>query len=57
MTSDLWFESQPGRYYDNMYVYSKNCNTGARQKMAVHDVMLFKIFDWTMASIIAFDWL
>ena len=25
--------------------------------MAVHDVMLFKMFDWTMASIIAFDWL
>ena len=25
--------------------------------MAVNDVMLFKIFDWTMASIIAFDWL
>ena len=32
-------------------------NTGARQKMAVHDVMLFMIFDWTMASIVAFDWL
>ena len=37
--------------------YNKHRNTGARQKIAVHDVMLFKIFDWTIASIIAFDWL
>ena len=42
--------------YDNI-IYNKNHNTGAIQYMAFYDVMLFKIFDWTMASIIAFDWL
>ena len=41
----------------NSYAYSKNHNTGVMQIWVVHDVMLFKLFDWTMASIIAFDWL
>ena len=37
--------------------YSKHHNTGVMQKWVVQDVMLFKVFDWTMAFIIAFDWL
>ena len=35
--------------------HSKNHNTGACQNMAVQDVMLLKVFDWTMESIITFE--
>ena len=36
---------------------SINHNTGTRQNMVVQDLMLFKLFDWTIIPIIAFDWL
>ena len=37
------------------YSYSKNYNTGAMQKWVVQDGMLFKLFDWTILCIAAFD--
>ena len=37
--------------------HSKQHNTGAEQKWVVHDVMLFRPSDWTIVSVIAFDWL
>ena len=37
--------------------YSKCHNTVVKQKWVVQDVMLFKISDWTMVSIVVFDWL
>ena len=39
------------------FSYSHNHNTGAEQKWVVQDIMLFKIFDWSMACILTFDWL
>ena len=40
-----------------MKIWQQKHNTGASQNMAVHDIMLFKIFDWTMVSMMGFDWL
>ena len=43
--------------YLQQFLTAKTITLEQDKKMAVHDVMLFKIFDRTMASIIAFDWL
>ena len=44
-----WNLSEMSVFYNNIY------NTGAEQKWAVQDVILLKIFDLTMVSIV--DWL
>ena len=41
----------------NPYLYGKNHNIGGSQNIRVQAVMLFKSLDWTMISILAFDWL
>ena len=47
----IWFPIQ------TKSIYSENHNIGVMKKLVVHDVKFLKLFDWTMVSIIAFDWL
>ena len=38
-------------------LYSQHHNSGASQNMTAQDIKHFELFDWTMVSRIAFDWL
>ena len=40
-----------------LFPFTATNTLGARQKMSVHVAMLFEIFNWTIASMIAFDWM